>query len=76
MLTICCCGCHGDAVKDAPAADRLPEFVLCVQVGLVVCSVTYALLPPMVFTWVIEYPLALGACLILRALPWRSAAQE
>jgi hypothetical protein len=72
-------GCAGDAVKTAPDADRLPEFLLCTQGGFLVCSMAFLWLPAIVFPrWVIEYPLALVACLIVRALPWHrwDVAQE
>ena len=68
---LACWGCHGDAVKDAPDADRLPEFLLFTQGGAIVFGIAFLVLPPILFPrWPIEYPLALAACLVLRSLPW------
>jgi hypothetical protein len=71
-----CWGCFGDAVKHVPAEDRLPEFWLCVQAGSLVCGLAYQVLPPLLVppSWgLIEYPLVLVACLVVRVwrMPWR-----
>lgn len=68
---VVCWGSHGDIIKDAPASDRLPELALCVLVGVLVCSIAYAVMPPSVFPGdILEYPLAIGAALVLRAMVW------
>jgi hypothetical protein len=73
---VLCWGCFGDAVKDVPAEDRLPEFWLCVQAGSLVCGLAYHVLPPLLVppSWgLIEDPLVLVACLVVRVwrMPWR-----
>ena len=76
LCVVICWGCYGDAVKDA-AADRLPEFWLCVQGGNLVCGFAYQVLPPLLVpaSWgQIEYPLVLVACLVVRV--WRGPGRQ
>ena len=71
-LVLICWGCHGDAVKDAPAPDRLPEFLFFALGGFVVCGIAYQVLAPRLFPqWGIAYPLALIAGLAVRLLTRR-----
>jgi hypothetical protein len=72
-----CWGCQGDAVKDAPAVDRLPEFLLCVFAGFVGASITFAIVVPLVFAQgpgpIVEYTVALIGGVIVRIIPWPKA---
>ncbi len=71
LTAMTCRGCHGEAVKDAPGPDRLPEFILLTQAGFFVCGFAFMMLPPILFPQsIIEYPVVLVAALVLRAVPW------
>jgi hypothetical protein len=58
--------CHGELASSRPSADRLTEFFLWVAVGGVLGGIFNALLAPMVFSRLIEYPLVLVAACLLR----------
>ena len=58
--------CHADLADHRPAASRLTEFYLCMSAGGVIGGAVTALLAPIVFTRVLEYPVMLAAaCLFL-----------
>src|ERR671916_576318 len=58
--------CHGEVARDRPPARHLTEFYLWVAVGGVLGGVFNALLAPVVFDTVVEYPLVIVlACLFL-----------
>jgi spermidine synthase len=58
--------CHIQLAADRPATTHLPEFYLWMSLGGVLGGVVNALLAPMIFSSVTEYPLAmLLACLLL-----------
>jgi len=58
--------CHGEMARDRPSPQRLTEFYLWMSVGGVLGGAFNALLAPVVFTYVVEYPIALAlACLVL-----------
>jgi SAM-dependent methyltransferase len=55
---------HGELAKDRPAASRLTEFYLCLSVGGMLGGLFNALIAPLLFKNVLEYPLImLAACL-------------
>jgi hypothetical protein len=55
---------HGEVARDRPAARHLTEFYLWVAVGGVLGGVFNALIAPVAFDTVVEYPLAIAlACL-------------
>lgn len=56
---------HGRLSQERPAADRLTDFYLMLSVGGVVGGATAALLAPLVFSTVLEYPIAVIASLAL-----------
>src|SRR4051812_9795405 len=57
---------HGEVARDRPAARHLTEFYLWVAVGGVLGGVFNALIAPIAFDTVVEYPLAIVlACLFL-----------
>jgi spermidine synthase len=57
--------CHGQLAQDRPAAEHLTEFYLWMSVGGVLGGAFNALLAPLVFTMVQEYPIALAAACLL-----------
>jgi hypothetical protein len=60
--------CHGELAADRPAAAHLTEFYLWLSVGGVLGGACHALLAPLLFDSIAEYPLALVlACAV--ALP-------
>ena len=62
---------HGALAEQRPAANRLTEFYLLMSLGGVLGGAFNALLVPVIFTSVIEYPLMLIAILMLRpGLRW------
>lgn len=70
LVAITCRGCQGDAVNDAPGADRMMGFVLCVLTGFFGGIVAYRFLAPIVFpTEPIEYPIAIVSAFLIRLVP-------
>jgi hypothetical protein len=66
--------CHGELARTRPSARRLTEFYLWVSVGGVLGGVFNALVAPIVFRTVLEYPIALVLAAML--CPSRSAVEE
>lgn len=61
--------CHGELMKSRPGPSRLTEFYLWMSVGGVLGGIFNALVAPVVFNSVIEYPLVIMvACLLRPAL--------
>jgi spermidine synthase len=58
--------CHGELVRHRPAARHLTEFYLWMSVGGLLGGVFCALLAPILFNSVLEYPLILVAACLLR----------
>ncbi len=59
--------CHGELARDRPATGHLTEFYLWMSVGGVLGGAFTALLAPLLFTTVLEYPLTLVlGCLLVR----------
>jgi hypothetical protein len=63
--------CHGELARSRPAADHLTAFYLCMSIGGALGGLFNALVAPVVFTGVVEYPLALAAACLL-GMPNRS----
>lgn len=61
--------CHRRLADDRPTPSRLTEFFFYVALGGVLGGIFNALVAPLIFTLVYEYPVALAACVLLR--PWR-----
>jgi hypothetical protein len=57
---------HGELAKDRPANQHLTLFFLCMSVGGVLGGIFNAIVAPIVFKTVIEYPLAIFAAALLR----------
>jgi hypothetical protein len=58
--------CHGELAKDRPPTHHLTEFYLWLSIGGVVGGFFNALLAPMIFRSVQEYPLAMIAAALVR----------
>ena len=73
--------CHGELADDRPSPSRLTEFYFWISLGGMLGGLFNALLAPVIFTGIVEYPLVLVvACLVRRAAPaqpagsWRADA--
>jgi spermidine synthase len=65
LFWICMC-CHGELARRRPAATYLTEYYLWLALGGVLGGMFNALVAPVIFTSVVEYPLMLvAACLLL-----------
>jgi len=64
--------CHGAMAADRPASEHLTEFYLWMSAGGVAGGLLCALVAPVVFNSVMEYPLMLVAACLLRPLPRQS----
>jgi hypothetical protein len=58
--------CHGELARRRPATSHLTEFYLWMAFGGMLGGVFNALLAPIAFDWVLEYPLALVLACLLR----------
>jgi hypothetical protein len=58
--------CHGELAKDRPSTGHLTEFYLWLSIGGVVGGFFNALLAPMIFRDLQEYPLAMIAAALVR----------
>jgi spermidine synthase len=62
--------CHGELARRRPSSERLTDFYFCLSIGGVLGGMFNALLAPVIFPDVWEYPIALvAACLIRPATP-------
>ena len=67
--------CHGELAHDRPATRSLTEFYIWVAVGGVLGGIFNALLAPVLFDSLVEYPLVIAlACLCLPGRPGRLPA--
>jgi hypothetical protein len=57
---------HGRLAAERPPAERLTEFYLLLSIGGVIGGIFAAILAPQLFSSVVEYPLAIVLCLLLR----------
>jgi hypothetical protein len=57
--------CHAELARRRPAVDQLTEFYLTVALGGALGGLFNALIAPVVFTWVAEYPLGLSLAALL-----------
>jgi hypothetical protein len=66
--------CHGEIARSRPVVDRLTDFYLWIGIGGLLGGIFNALVAPVIFSGVVEYPLALVmACLVRN--PNRSATR-
>ena len=77
-LFVIAMACHGELANDRPAPSHLTEFYLWISTGGVLGGMFNALLAPLIFSTVIEYPLTLlAACLLVSpAVLQRSTTRE
>jgi hypothetical protein len=69
--------CHSELVKDRPPAARLTDFYLCLSVGGVLGGIMNALLAPVIFHRVWEYPLVMVlACAVRPVIPNTTASSQ
>lgn len=61
--------CHGRLAAERPAPARLTEFFLLISIGGVLGGAFNALVAPVIFDGVHEFPLALGLALLARPAP-------
>jgi spermidine synthase len=68
-LFVACMVCHGELAQDRPDPQYLTAYFLWMSVGGVLGGVFNALIAPVIFTTVAEYPLAMAlACLLMPQL--------
>jgi SAM-dependent methyltransferase len=66
LLLVLALACHGTLALDRPAPGHLTEFYLLISVGGVLGGLFNALVAPLVFSSLIEYPLVMVlACMLL-----------
>jgi len=68
MLFVASMVCHGELARDRPAPTRLTEFYLWMAAGGVLGGAFNALIAPLVFRSVVEYPLIVVAALLIAPL--------
>jgi hypothetical protein len=61
--------CHGRLAADRPGTERLTEFYLWVALGGALGGAFNAVIAPLVFPGLVEYPLAIVAACLLRPAP-------
>ena len=66
--------CHGELAATRQAPEHLTEFYLWISVGGVLGGLFNALAAPLLFTIILEYPVALAAACLLR--PWPEKAKR
>ena len=67
--------CHGELADDRPSPARLTEFYFWISLGGMLGGFFNALLAPVLFTGIVEYPLVLVvACLVRRVVPAQPAS--
>ena len=67
--------CHGQLAADRPAPSELTEFYLWMSLGGVAGGLFSALVAPVVFRSVLEYPLMMAAACLLRPSPGPSGGK-
>ena len=68
--------CHGQLAADRPAPSQLTEFYLWMSLGGVLGGLFSALVAPLVFKSVLEYPLMMAAACLLRPRAGSGRRQE
>src|SRR5262249_18148882 len=71
VLFVAAMVCHGELARDRPPPRHLTEFFLWMSVGGVLGGLFNALLAPVLFNGIVEYPLALVLACLLMPIPER-----
>ncbi len=58
--------CHGELARDRPSSSRLTEFYLLISIGGLLGGIFNAIVAPLVFSDLYEYPLAIVFACLLR----------
>lgn len=58
--------CHGELARNKPHSDHLTTFYLCLAVGGVIGGIFNAIVAPLVFNTVVEYPLMIVLACMMR----------
>lgn len=67
VFAVIALACHGEIVRDRPSPSRLTEFYFWISLGGMLGGLFNALLAPILFSGIVEYPLVLVvACLVRR----------
>jgi hypothetical protein len=62
--------CHGELARTRPSTRHLTGFYLCMSIGGVLGGLFNAMIAPLAFDSIVEYPLVIaGACILLPRLP-------
>jgi spermidine synthase len=70
VLLVVALACHGELALDRPSPARLTEFYLLIALGGVLGGLFNALVAPVVFSSLVEYPLVMAlACVLVRRRP-------
>lgn len=68
VFAVVALACHGELAHDRPTPSRLTEFYFWISLGGMLGGLFNAMLAPILFTSIVEYPLVLVvACLVRRA---------
>ena|SRR5436190_1515229 len=75
VFAVVALACHGAVADDRPSSSRLTEFYFCLSLGGMLGGLFNALLAPVIFRGIVEYPIVLVvACLVVRGTPAAAAA--
>jgi hypothetical protein len=61
--------CHGDLADDRPSPTQLTEFYFWIALGGMLGGLFNALIAPVVFVEIVEYPIMIVAACLLRSVP-------
>src|SRR5262249_36880806 len=76
VLFVAAMVCHGELARDRPPTRHLTEFYLWMSVGGVLGGLFNALVAPLVFLRLVEYPLAIVFACLLRPPPAPAAPDQ
>jgi hypothetical protein len=76
MFSIVALFCHGELAGDRPSPARLTEFYFWIALGGMLGGLFNALLAPMIFVGIAEYPLVLFLAALLRRRPVTATADD
>jgi hypothetical protein len=68
--------CHGDLVRDRPAVSHLTEYYFWISAGGVLGGVFNALIAPLLFTTLLEYPVTLILACLMRPTFYPTGAEN